>query len=383
MKKVIVWIVIVLVVVGAIVLISRKNPNPNVNNSEPIKIGFIGALSGVGASIGEEERRGAELAVEEINTSGGISGRAIQLVAEDVSLDKMNVAGSVAQKLIEIDKVIAIVGPQWDEPAQAIVPITETAKVPMVSQNITNNVEADKNFGYLFSTWPDNRVGIHSLLKYAQQKKWLNVAIIRPVSAGFWQFASNLFKEYSPQYGVAIVDDIDLGNPLINDFRTPLTKLKAKNPDAIFIVTTDPVQCPLMKQIRELGLKVSVLSTESAANNASLKNCPKDLEANYFSVPRQQAGYQQFAIKFRSKYSADPQYPSAATAYDAVNVILAGLKKSNLEGGEKLRDAIAMTKLVNAATMPTISFDAKGYAITSADTYEMETVREGKFVPAN
>ena len=84
-------VILILGVAGiGVALLFRDIPS-----NETIKIGGISALSGVGASVGENERRGAVLAVEEVNMRGGINGRKIELVSEDLSIDKINKAVSV------------------------------------------------------------------------------------------------------------------------------------------------------------------------------------------------------------------------------------------------------------------------------------------------
>ncbi len=102
-----------LVIIGAVGFSAMTHAPTDVSGT-PIKVGGIAALTGVGVANGEEVRKGAELAVKEINASGGVLGRPIEYIVEDVSIDKLDVAGTVTQKLISIDKVSVIVGPQWD-----------------------------------------------------------------------------------------------------------------------------------------------------------------------------------------------------------------------------------------------------------------------------
>lgn len=355
---------------------------PDSLSKEPIKIGGISALTGVGSAIGEEERRGAALAVEEINAAGGIAGRPLQLTSEDVSIDKMKNAATVAQKLIAADEVVAIVGPQWDEPAEPILPIIEKAKVPMIGPDTSDQLEKATNYEYFFSTWYDNRVGIRELLRYAQKRGWKNIAIIRPIDGGFWKFTADTMLAEASSYGVNIVDDIDMGNPLILDFRTPILKVKAKKPDAVFIVTSDYNQCTFLKQANELGLNVPKLGTESSGDFVSLKNCPKLLENSYFSSPKQTVSGKEFIERFKAKYGDVPKFPSAVTAYDAVRVLAEALKKTNGEGAEKLRDAIATTHIAGAS-LSDIKFNSKGFIETPEDAFEMMTARGGQFVSAD
>lgn len=362
--------------------LSHSVPKKDSSAQGTIKIGSISALTGVGAAIGEEERKGAQLAVNEINTSGGIEGRKLELVSEDVSLDKIKNAATVAEKLVNVDNVVAIVGPQWDEPAAPILPIVERAKVPMIGADNSDQLEKDTQYDYFFSTWYDNRVGVRELLRFSQSKGYKNIAIIRPLSAGFWEFTANTFIDEAPKYGVNVIENIDMGNPLSVDFRTSISKIKAKKPDAVFIVTSDYNQCAFVKQAKELGLIVPTLGTESSGDQVSLAQCPELLENRYFSTPKQSDKYAAFSASFKSTFGNIPKYPSAVTAYDAVYVIADALKKTDGKGGEALQKAIAETDRKGAA-LAEMKFNQKGFLFTPEDSFEMKTTKGGVFVDVN
>lgn len=380
MNKKIIWILGLIIIVLIILGLNRKSDS---TYSESIKIGSVSARTGVGVAIGDEEYKGTKLAVDEINKKGGIKGRMLELVSEDVSIDKLNIAGSVANKLVSIDKVIAIVGPQWDEPMLAMLPITEKAKVPLIGPDTTDSVESDIVGQYLFSTWYDNRVGVEVIMKHAQAKGLKKISILRPLNAGFWKFASDLVASSAPKYGITIVEDVDIGNPLTTDFRTFISKLKQKKPDAIFFIMADPGQCIFFKQMREQGFAVPVLATEAAGNNASLSQCASDMTNLYFSTPSvSHPGYKAFESAFTEAYGRGPLFPSAVTAYDAVRVLADALEKTAGEGGEALQKALSETKGFKGASLPEITFKENGFVITPADAFEMQTVRDGKFVKA-
>jgi branched-chain amino acid transport system substrate-binding protein len=353
----------------------------NVGNHQPIKIGSISALTGVGVAVGEEEKHGAELAIEEINRQGGVLGRPLELVSEDLSLDKMKNAALVTNKLISIDKVVAIVGAQWDEPTEAIIPSIEAAHIPTISPDASNHVEIEKDAPYFFSTWYDNRVGIRTILSYAKKHNLKNIYIIRPIDGGFWKFTADLLTQYAPEYGIKIVGDMNLGDPLTTDFRTPIAKVKQVNPDAVFILETDPGKCAFAKQSKELGLTVPILATEVAGDYSSLAQCGELLETTYFSTPIHSTdSYKKFESSYTKKYGRPPQYPSSVTAYDAIYVIASALRETNGASGPALRDAISETKNYPGSSLPYITFDEKGYSITPDNSFEMQTVRDGKFV---
>ncbi len=375
------------IIIGVVVIVLiawlgyfYKKQATQMGNTEPIKIGSIFALTGLGASQGEQELKGVQLAVKEINEAGGISGRQIELISEDVSLDKLNVAGSVAHKLVDIDKVMAIVGTTWDEPAQAILPIIEAAKVPMVGQNQTRALKKDNPFNYFFSTWYDNEVGVRELLSYAQKMRLKKVVIVRPIGAGFYQYVSDKISSNAKEFGVEIIEDINLNNPTVNDFRTDLAKIKIKKPDAVIIVLNGFTGCPFLKQAGEIIGNVPVLSTEGSGDYYALSQCSKSMENLYFSYPKETSGYALFVERYDKAFGASPSTPSVMTAYDALKIIAKSLESTNGEGGEKLQKVLAQTKSYKGVSLNDISFDELGFVATPLDAFEMRTVKDGKFV---
>ena len=107
MKKIIIGIVVIILIVVGISYFGKNSSQPT--SQEPIKIGFIGSLSGDAASYGETEKNTTELALEEINSKGGINGRVVNIVYEDGKCNGKDATNAV-QKLINIDKVKIIFG---------------------------------------------------------------------------------------------------------------------------------------------------------------------------------------------------------------------------------------------------------------------------------
>ncbi len=374
------WIIVAVLVIGAIWYGGRQ---PSVvGEKEPIKIGEISAQTGIGITIGEEELKGALLAAKEINARGGVFGHPLQIVPGDVSIDKLKAGATVAQKLISVDKVLAIVGPQWDEPMQVVAPIAELAKVPLVGPDTTDTLKQEAAYSYLFSTWYDNRVGIRELLRHAQKHNLKRVVILMQRKAGFWSFTRDAFVQNAPQFGVQVVKEFEMGEPISFDFRTTLAKIKQVPHDAIFFVMSDPTQCVYLKQKKELGITSVSLGTESTGNPASLKECGAYMEGNtYFSTPRNDhEGYKVFAAAFEKEYGRQPLYPSAVTAYDGVGMIAKALVTSNLKGGESLRNALAAIKDYPGASLATMTFKENGFLDTPEDAFEMLTIKDGKFI---
>lgn len=371
-------LLVILLVVVAVVSGGRSKETGQV-----YKIGSISALTGVGSSIGEQQMKGAQLAVEEINASGGVNGSLFELVSEDVSIDKMNTASTVVQKLTTIDRVVAMVGPQWDEPMAFIGPIAESSQTPVIAPDATENVESPKNFEYVFATWPDNKVGITALLRFAESKGWKNISLVRSLDGGFWKYTHDLFVAGAPKHGITIVSDYDLGDVGMTDFRPTMLKLKNDKPDAVFFVMSDFNECNILRQAKQIGVNVPFMATESAGNPQSIADCPDVMEETlFYSTPRHGKNYERFSKRFEERYGTPPLFPSTATAYDAVYVIADALKKTKGEIGPALREAIAKTNYSGGASQDRIQFNEKGFAITPDDGFVVMTVKDGKYILA-
>ncbi len=376
MKKSVIAVIVAAIVIIIILGLGSRDSQP-VAGKEPIKIGGISALTGVGVPTGEEERNGALLAVKEINENGGIDGHPIEFISEDVSIDKLGNGASVAQKLIAIDKVVAIVGPQWDEPGQVVAPIAEEKQVPVISPDATPGIESENNFDYFFSTWFDNEVGIRELLRFSEKNGWKRIAIIQAMPAGFWKYTHDLFLKNAPNYDVEIVEDFIRNEALSSvDFRTNILRVRESKPDAAFVVLGDFNICPFLRQAGELQMKAPLLLTEAASSHAVLEDCPGLMENGYIAMPKPSEKYVEL---YKEEYGRSPEYPSSITAYDAVYILKEALEKTNLVGGQKLRDAIANTKYEKGLSTPLIKFNDKGFHVTPEDAFEIWTVRDGMF----
>ena len=128
--------------------------SPSDDGTGPIKIGFIGPLTGEASPYGVDTLNGAKLAVDEINEAGGVNGRMIEIIAEDGRCTGTD-AASAAQKLVNVDKVVAIVGGQCSGETLAAAPIAESAKVVMISP-VSSSPDVTAAGDFIFRDYPSD-----------------------------------------------------------------------------------------------------------------------------------------------------------------------------------------------------------------------------------
>ena len=223
--------------------------------AEPIKIGSVMRLS-IGAEHGIPSRRGVEMAVDEVNKAGGINGRQVELIVEDEK-DSPAAAVNAVQKLINVDKVVAIVGPMTSGDMMAAGKIANDAKVVAISPTATT----PKLSGYGASLCR----GCSRIDKQAQvltdyvAKTWKpkTVAIFfsnEPYGKG----CADLFTKFFEKHGIKVVatESFMRGS---RDFKAQLTKIKGANPDILFIPGYTPETAPAAAQARQLGMNQKIL----------------------------------------------------------------------------------------------------------------------------
>jgi branched-chain amino acid transport system substrate-binding protein len=377
MNKKIIWIIVILIVIGVALSAGQSNNN---SSDVVIKIGQASTLSGLGADIGVDERNGALLALEQINAKGGVNGKKLEMISADINQLNLKEASSAMKKLIEIDDVAAVVGPQWDGAGSIAASMSQETKTVFVSPNVSPEVEKDVNSEYMFSTWYSDESGIKASLDYMKKKGYKKVAVIQPSNGSFWAFTTGLLKKNAPAYGIEIVSE-EYGSDFSNiDYRTLITKTKKYNPDAVFGSYSD-LGCTFLQQVRNQGITVPFISTSSAGNPKILTECA-DLLSNslYFSTPKKSEAHEKFEKLYEERFGARPTSPTAITAYDAMYIIAEAIEKTNSTDSEKIKDYIANISFRDGSSLSKIEFDELGFVITPEEAFEMQTVQNGQFV---
>jgi branched-chain amino acid transport system substrate-binding protein len=344
-------------------------------DQESLKLGGAFALTGDGADWGNDEMRGAQLAVREANEQGGINGRQLELIVEDTHSANKETLDAV-QKLVAVDKVVAIIGPTWGDSFGAVVaPYGEENKIVQITPSGAIEVaEQDRDYPHYFSTWYPLAPEAQAHIDYMKQKKLSSVVIIHDEDP-YNTLMSVYYAKLATEQGIAVKDTLMIAGG-DTDFRTVLLKAKSHNPDVIFVQIFQVNEVgSLIKQSRELGLESVVMATASAQTNNLLDSYSSYAENLVYSYPASTAGYAAFESKFIKQYGRKPSGPTAGTAYDATNAVIAALKQNP----QNIRQGMQAVNF-SGVVAETVSFNERGQLGNAP--FIMKTVRAGAFVDA-
>jgi len=252
-KKILVSLIVVIIVIVLGSLLVNNKPV----STEPIKIGFIGPLTGDVAIYGIDFRNAATLAVDEINNGGGIKGRKIEVIYEDGKCTGTD-AANAAQKLVNVDKVKVILGGDCSNETLAAAPITEANKVILFSPLASS--PAITNAGdYVFRNYPSDAYVFRQQAQFVINAGYKKIAIISE-NTDYAISSKNVFTDEVNKQGAQIVAN-EVFAQGARDFKTNILKIKSANPDAIFINPQSGVTGGLLlKQLREMGVDTQVFS---------------------------------------------------------------------------------------------------------------------------
>jgi len=299
--------------------------------AKPINIGTVMRLS-IGADDGIPCLTGVKMAVAQVNKAGGINGRPVKLYVEDEK-DSPASAVNAVQKLINVDKVIAIIGPMTSGDTMACGKISDNAKVVMISPTATTpKLSGYGTYLYRGCSRIDKQAQV--LTDYvAKHWKPKTVAIFysnEPYGKG----CAKLFTAFFKKHGIKVVDTESFMRGSL-DFKPQLTKIKAAHPDILFIPGYTPETAPAAVQARQLGMKQPILGVYGDMNPAYIKLAGKAAEghiiAGEYNENYDTAKNKAF-VKAYNAYVKEHKTPYnimfAALSYDATSMVLDGIKKN-------------------------------------------------------
>jgi branched-chain amino acid transport system substrate-binding protein len=351
---------------------------PAAPSGAEVRIGHVGPLTGGIAHLGKDNENGARLAVEEANEAKvQIGGQAVKfvLVAEDDQADP-KVGTTVAQKLVDA-KVHGVVGHLNSGVTIPASAVYNQAGIPMISGSATNPKLTEQGFKNVFRVvGRDDQQGPAIASYLASEKKPKLVAVIDDATA----YGEGIANEVEKTLKAANVKVLprEKGTDKTTDWKAVLTKLRGRNPDAVFYGGMDATGGPLLKQGRELGIK-AVFSFGDGACTDKMKELAGDaaegLLCSQAGIPPQAAS-KKFLEAYKKKFNTDPILYAPFT-YDAANLLIEAMKKANSTDPKSYLPELQ--KLSFSGSTGQISFDDKGDRKDAEIT--IFTMKGGKIEP--
>ena len=300
------------------------------SDKKPIKIGYIGGLTGRNGDLGTAGRDGAQLAIEAVNASGGIGGRPLELVIRDDKSDPVE-ASRVAKELVD-DKVSAVVGPMTSAMASAIIPVTDAARILMLSPTVSGS-------GADFTGKDDYfiRLNLNSDTAAATAERMVkklgikNVAIVYDMANK--SYSASLVGAFTSKL-VSLGGIVTADQPFSSKEKPDLMMLAQsaadKKPQGVLIVGGALDSAMLCQQLKKLGSTVPIFITEWGGTNEFLKAGGSAAAGVYiyqhFNSDSVNPAFAAFKNDYTKRFGDPPSF-AATYSHEAVSIIATALKK--------------------------------------------------------
>ncbi len=317
----------------------------------PITIGAFLSMTGSTATFGESTKRGAELAIAEANEHGGVLGRKVELVVLD-DQGRAEEAGNAVTRLIDVNHAVAIVGEVASTLSLVGGRIAQRRRIPMVTPSSTNT-QVTQVGDYVFRVCFLDPFQGYAMAKFARERLNLKkLAIFKDVRNDYSIGLSAAFRQAFTKLGGAVVAEESYGAG-DTEFSAQLTKIKATQPDGLYVPGYYTEVGGIARQARRLGIKAPLLGGDGwespELRNIAGPDIVGSYYTNHFAHDQPSVRARVFIDAYRAKYHEAP--PSlAALGYDATLAILDGLRRAARVDPKALRDALAATNGLDAVT---------------------------------
>jgi branched-chain amino acid transport system substrate-binding protein len=357
-----------------------------------IRLGVNLDVTGYGAWLGEPELRAVQLFAEQVNGRGGIDGHPLEAVVYDNESNPEK-SSSNAKKLIQRDKVTAIIGTAITATSNAAKSVAQEEKV--VTYSLSGSYEPNYPDSFTFATWVHTSGMVETIYDYFVKKGIKRIATLCATDSTGQTWHDETEKS-AKKYGFEIASE--RFNVKDVDVTAQLAKLKASNPQALIVGVSGAPNAVVAKNFNQMGFKIPYVTGHGNISDTFLKlmegNEPETLllPGAYYIVWRelpdaypQKRLMKEFAGAFQKRFKKEADI-YAVVAYDAARVTAEGMRQVKPEGPKdspKLRDAMELIKNFPAVYGGTYTFSKEEHRGIKKDAAVMIQVKNGKFVMAN
>ena len=348
---------------------------------DTIKIGFFAPITGPAAADGASAKNAVELGVKDVNASGGIKGKKVELILYDDRL-KSEEAVAIANKLIEKDKVVGVVSGSYSGPTRVSAPIFQKAGMPMVAgyavhPDVTWDPNTKKPNDFMFRNGFLGEIEGAAAAQFAVKDLKANKMSMIYMDNDFGRAISAGFAARAEKMGAKILAKEMYKFPGEKDFRPFLTRIKEGNPDVIFAAGYYNEAASIVRQAKELGIKSQILGEEGFDSPKFIEIAGPAAEGVIIATnldrddPRPLV--QNFLKNYKEAYKEDADMVGASS-YDAFMILVDAIKKAGTNA-KAIQKALLETKDYNGLTGK-ISRFVEGEVVKPV---QIQIVKEGKF----
>jgi branched-chain amino acid transport system substrate-binding protein len=355
---------------------TRQSEEPGAPDRSLIKIGFFGDLTGPTFNFGKSAYNGVLMAADEINQSGGINGRRIDVVIED-DKGSPEEAARLTAKLIDQDKVVAIIAGGTSGNSRAAAPKAQASHVPLISPSSTDPAVTQTG-DYIFRACFVDTFQGEVMARFAVNTlKAQKAAIIFDFNSPYGRGLTDYFKLSFAKLGGRIVSEQSYAQGDA-DFKGQLSTIRSAEPDVIYIPGYYGDVALIVKQARMIGLTQPLLGGDGwdapelwqlggdALNGAFI--------STHYSIDDPSPTIQSFVELYKQRYQNLLPDAHAALAYDATRILFDAIARAGAVDGGKLHDALAQTKNFAGVT-GLISMDANRNAVKPGVVLKLQDLR--------
>lgn len=342
--------------------------------TEPVKIGVYYPMTGPSAVYGQIGYKGLQLAQKNRPT---VLGREVKLFLTDNKSDKVESANSVS-RLIQKNKVDAIIGGLTSSNTLSGAPVAEKAGVPMISPWATNPVVTQGKKWAFRTCFIDPFQGLVGAKFARENLKAQNAAVLIDISQDYCVGIANFFMKNFEKMGGKVVSKLHYNTGDL-DFTAQLTVIKAKNPDVVYCPGYFKELALIARQAEEVGLTTPILAGDAAQADELIKIGGKAVEGLSFTTHFDEAGVsteagKKFVHAFKAAYPGITPDSVSALSYDTYDILLDAIERAGSTDKEKIRADLENTKNFEGVTgvMNMVNHDMVKPAV-------ILTVQDGKF----
>ncbi|MCL6635288.1 MAG: ABC transporter substrate-binding protein [Peptococcaceae bacterium] len=319
---------------------------------DTINIGAVLDISGPSSSLGIPERDTLQMLADQLNAKGGINGRQVKMIILDNKSDETEAVLAV-KKLIDSEKVVAVIGASASGTSLAMVDTVQKEGVPMISLATNSKiVEPVGDRRWVFKMAQSDAIVAGKMISYAKSKGAQKVAVLYMNNA-YGDGGKNALQKAAADNGVKVVFE-DKFEATDKEMSAQLAKIKGTDAQAVLVWAIPPSASIVTRNYRELGLDIPLIHSHGIANqkflelagdaaNGIVLPVGKIVVADQLpdSDPQKQV-LLSYARDFTAKFNSPPN-TFGGHAWDAFNMLVSAIKEAGADRA-KIRDALEITR---------------------------------------